>query len=163
GTISSRLSVQDARGHIPLAPAGDDCSYISFAAISYYSNRHTRRGNERNFFQTHPRERERLIRQRGDYGEQNARRHVLGSAWDSMDDDQLMICIQSGDSRAFDELVERYQGQLIGFFYRNTRDMQFSEDLTQETLLRVFNQSWDYLPVGKFRAWMYRIARNLLI
>jgi RNA polymerase sigma-70 factor, ECF subfamily len=80
-----------------------------------------------------------------------------------MDDDQLMIRLQSGDARAFDELVERYQAQLIGFFFRNTRDMQFSEDLTQETLLRIFSQSWDYLPVGKFRAWMYRMARNLLI
>jgi len=32
------------------------------------------------------------------------------------EDDQLMIRIQSGDLRAFDELVEKYQGPLIGFF-----------------------------------------------
>jgi RNA polymerase sigma-70 factor (ECF subfamily) len=79
------------------------------------------------------------------------------------EDDLLMISIQSGEAGAFESLVERYQGPLIGFFFRNTRDMQLSEDLTQETLLRVFNQSWDYLPVGKFRGWMYRIARNLMI
>jgi RNA polymerase sigma-70 factor, ECF subfamily len=79
------------------------------------------------------------------------------------DDDELMVRIQSGDSHAFEELVERYQGPLIGFFYRNTRDRQLSEDLTQETLLRVYNQAWDYLPTGRFRGWAYRIARNLLI
>lgn len=79
------------------------------------------------------------------------------------DDDQLMIRIQSGETRAFDEIVENHQGPLLGFFFRNTRDAQLSEDLAQETLLRVYNQSWDYLPVGKFRAWMYRIARNLMI
>jgi len=79
------------------------------------------------------------------------------------DDDALMIRLQEGDARAFDELVAKYQGPLVGFFQRNTRDLQLSEDLTQETLLRVYNQSWDYLPVGKFRGWMYRIARNLLI
>lgn len=78
-------------------------------------------------------------------------------------DDQLMIRIQSGDSHAFEELVAHYQGPLIGFFFRNTRDAQLSEDLTQETLLRIYNQAWDYLPVGRFRGWMYRIARNLLI
>jgi RNA polymerase sigma-70 factor (ECF subfamily) len=79
------------------------------------------------------------------------------------DDDQLMIRIQGGDIAAFETLVERWQGPLIGFFFRNTRDMQLSEDLTQETLLKLHNQAWDYLPLGRFRAWMYRIARNLLI
>jgi RNA polymerase sigma-70 factor (ECF subfamily) len=79
------------------------------------------------------------------------------------DDDQLMVRIQAGDSAAFDELVEHYQGPLIGFFFRNIRDRQLCEDLTQETLLRVFNQAWDYLPSGRFRGWIYRIARNLLV
>src|SRR5690606_10623052 len=60
-------------------------------------------------------------------------------------------------------LVQRYQGQLIAFFLKNTRDVQAAEDLTQETLLRVHSQSWDYLPTGRFRGWVYRIARNLLI
>lgn len=79
------------------------------------------------------------------------------------DDDRIMVRLQGGDSSAFEEIVQRYQSPLIGFFFRNTRDVQFSEDLTQETLLRVYNQAWDYLPVGRFRGWMYRIARNLLI
>ncbi len=79
------------------------------------------------------------------------------------DDDRLMILIQEGDGRAFEEIVERYQGPLWGFFFRNTRDAQLAEDLTQETLLKVFHQAWDYLPLGRFRGWMYRIGRNLLI
>ncbi len=79
------------------------------------------------------------------------------------DDDELMIAVQEGTPSAFAQLVERHQGPLVGFFYRNTRDRQLAEDLTQETLLKVYNQAWDYLPLGKFRAWMFRIARNLLI
>lgn len=80
-----------------------------------------------------------------------------------VDDDELMVRIQAGESRAFEELVERHQGRLIGFFFTNSHDRQLAEDLTQETLLRVYDQSWDYLPVGRFQGWMYRIARNLLI
>lgn len=79
------------------------------------------------------------------------------------DDDQLMIRIQEGDPNAFEAIVLRHQGPLIGFFFTNTRDRQLSEDLTQETLLRVYDQAWDYLPVGRFRGWMFRVARNLLI
>ena len=83
--------------------------------------------------------------------------------WTSLSDDELMVRLQGGEGYAFEALVDRHQGPLWGFFFRNTRDRQLAEDLTQETLLRVYNQSWDFLPVGKFRGWMYRLARNLLI
>ncbi len=79
------------------------------------------------------------------------------------ENDELMIRLQGGDNSAFEELVELHQRPLIGYFMRNVRDWQLAEDLSQETLLRVYNQAWDYLPVGRFKPWMYRVARNLLI
>ena len=79
------------------------------------------------------------------------------------DDDRLMIRLQEGDRTAFDAIVERHQGELFGYFLRSTRDAAGAEDLTQETLLKVYSQSWDYLPLGKFRGWMFRIAHNLLV
>jgi len=79
------------------------------------------------------------------------------------EDDELMLRLQGGDQSAFEELVRRHQSPLIGFFFRHLRDWQLGEDLSQETLLRIHNTAWDYLPRGLFKAWMYRIARNLLI
>ncbi|MCA9041501.1 MAG: sigma-70 family RNA polymerase sigma factor [Planctomycetaceae bacterium] len=79
------------------------------------------------------------------------------------EDDELMLRIQSGETDAYETLVQKYQPQLIGFFFRNIRDSQMAEDLSQDTMLRIYDQSWDYLPRGKFRGWMYRIARNLMI
>lgn len=79
------------------------------------------------------------------------------------EDDELMLRLQEGDESAFERLVERHQPPLIGFFHRQLRDWQLAEDLSQETLLRIHATAWDYLPRGIFKAWMYRIARNLLI
>jgi RNA polymerase sigma-70 factor, ECF subfamily len=79
------------------------------------------------------------------------------------EDDELMLRLQGGDEVAFEELMHRHQSPLIGFFFRQLRDWQLAEDLTQETLLRIHSTAWDYLPRGMFKAWMYRIARNLLI
>jgi RNA polymerase sigma-70 factor (ECF subfamily) len=79
------------------------------------------------------------------------------------EDDALMIRLQEGDRQAFPVLVNKYQQSLLNFFYSNTRDRQLSEDLTQDTLLKVYDQSWDYIPSRRFRGWMFRVARNLLI
>lgn len=79
------------------------------------------------------------------------------------EDDQRMIRLQEGDATAFNELVSLWQGPLFGFFIRNTRDEHLSEDLVQETLLRLYRNCWDYLPRGLFKGFLFRIARNLVI
>jgi RNA polymerase sigma-70 factor (ECF subfamily) len=79
------------------------------------------------------------------------------------EDDQRMIRLQDGDAQAFAEIVGVWEGPLLRFFHRSTRDATFSEDLVQETLLRLYRTSWDYLPQGLFRGFLFRIARNLLI
>ncbi|QGJ69993.1 ECF RNA polymerase sigma factor SigW [Planctomycetales bacterium 10988] len=90
-----------------------------------------------------------------------------GKDLETMDgDDELMCRLQGGDERAFEELVERHREGLRNFFLvrsPSVRARQMADDLAQETLLRIYNQAWDFLPQGRFKAWMYRIARNLLI
>ena len=78
-------------------------------------------------------------------------------------DDSRMIRLQSGDHSAFAEIAAIWQRPLFVFFHRNTRCTETSEDLVQETMLRLLRTSWDYLPRGLFRGFLFRIARNLLI
>lgn len=82
------------------------------------------------------------------------------------EDDALMDRLKQGETQAFDELVERHFSGLRYYFQsrsHSVRDRQMAEDLAQEVLIRVLNESRNFNPCGRFRSWMYRIARNLLI
>ncbi len=78
-------------------------------------------------------------------------------------DDQRMIRMKEGDTNAFEELILEWQGPLLGFFLRKTGDRHLSEDLVQETLLRLYRSVSNYVVMNQFRGFLFRMARNLLI
>ena len=66
-----------------------------------------------------------------------------------------------GDSRAFDELVRRYDQRLLNFVYRTIGDRERGEDLVQETFVRVDRHLHRFDQSKKFSTWIYTIASNL--
>ncbi|MGD0088483.1 MAG: RNA polymerase sigma factor [Planctomycetota bacterium] len=78
-------------------------------------------------------------------------------------DEALMERLANGSHAAFEELLSRYEAPVLTFCYAFMRNRELSEDLAQETFLRVFRNSSRYQPVAKFTTWLYRIAANLCI
>jgi RNA polymerase sigma-70 factor, ECF subfamily len=76
-------------------------------------------------------------------------------------DEQLIAKFQAGDLAAFDQIVERYQGQLINFVGRLLNDRNAAEDIVQETFLRVYRNKHRYKEIARFSTWIYTIAGNL--
>ena len=76
-------------------------------------------------------------------------------------DEDLMVKCSKGDMSAFELLVRRYQNPLINYIHRSIDDYQRSEDLSQETFLRVFKSANRYKPTASFKSWLYTIATNL--
>ena len=68
-----------------------------------------------------------------------------------------------GSHYAFEELLSRYETQVITFCYGFSRNREVAEDMAQETFLRVFRNSARYEPVAKFTTWLLKIAANLCI
>lgn len=77
------------------------------------------------------------------------------------DDSGLVQQHLSGNSRAFDVLVERYQVRLLNFVYRIVGDRERSEDLVQEAFIRVHRHLNRFDRTKKFSTWIYTIASNL--
>ncbi|HEX9916509.1 MAG TPA: sigma-70 family RNA polymerase sigma factor [candidate division Zixibacteria bacterium] len=76
-------------------------------------------------------------------------------------DRELMEKIRQRDDSAFEELVNRYKKKLFNLIYRMLNDRNETEDILQETFLRVYRERESYDPHFCFSTWVYTIALNL--
>jgi RNA polymerase sigma-70 factor (ECF subfamily) len=76
-------------------------------------------------------------------------------------DVSLMLRFQKGEELAFQELVERNHGRVVGLIYRFISDASDAEDLAQEVFLRIYRARKTYKPTAKFSTWMFRITANV--
>ncbi|HEY4613232.1 MAG TPA: sigma-70 family RNA polymerase sigma factor [Bacteroidota bacterium] len=79
------------------------------------------------------------------------------------DDFQLIRSFQSGDERAFEELVRRYQRQVANLIYLTLGGRSEVEDLSQEAFIRVHRSLGRFEFDSSFYSWLYRIVVNLCI
>ncbi len=77
-------------------------------------------------------------------------------------DEDLIVQVQNGQRKAYDELVSRYKGRLFSFILRMVKDADLAEELTQETLIRVYIHAAKYREIAKFSTWIFTIATNLV-
>lgn len=77
-------------------------------------------------------------------------------------DDRLVALGSAGDRTAWGELVERHKDGLVNYLTRMTGERATAEDLAHDAFVRLFERAAGYRPQGRFRAYLYRIALNLL-
>lgn len=80
---------------------------------------------------------------------------------EALSDNFLMVQVREGDLDRLGLLFERYKKPLFGFFYGLNREQELSEDLVQNTFLRILKYRHLFRGEGEFRAWMFQIARNV--
>lgn len=83
------------------------------------------------------------------------------SPFGGLSDGQVVQSFLDGESRAFTELVVRYQTRLLNFIYRTIGDRERAEDLVQEVFIRVYRHLHRFDQAKKFSTWIYTIASNL--
>ena len=68
----------------------------------------------------------------------------------------------SGNRRAFDELVRRYQSPVRRFFLSQTMgNEQLSDDLAQDTFIKAYSNIRSFRGLASFQTWLMRIAYNV--
>lgn len=83
----------------------------------------------------------------------------------TMTDEQLVRLYAKGENVAFDVLLNRYKSNIHSYIYYIVRNRDLTEDIFQETFVKVIMtiKQGRYTENGKFKAWITRIAHNLII
>jgi RNA polymerase sigma-70 factor (ECF subfamily) len=81
----------------------------------------------------------------------------------AVEDETVLAAAKAGDEAAFGGLVGRYRRELHVHCYRMLGSFEDSEDMVQETFLRVLRHR-DRLPeIRDARVWLIRITWNLVL
>jgi RNA polymerase sigma-70 factor (ECF subfamily) len=77
-------------------------------------------------------------------------------------DEVLAALAASGDGRAFEQLVERYEGRIYRLACRLTSETD-APDVLQDTFLQAYRHLDDFRGASRFGTWLYRIATNVCL
>jgi len=75
-------------------------------------------------------------------------------------DAELLAAFGSGDVRAFETLVRRYQRPVLSIARRFARDEDDAEDLAQRAFINASQRASGWRG-GSFKSWLFRIVVNL--
>ncbi len=77
-----------------------------------------------------------------------------------IDDAALVEQCRKGNTRAFDELVGKYQKTLFNVALRMTGEYDAAEEVTQLAFVKAYERLASFDPKYKFFSWLYRILVN---
>jgi len=81
-----------------------------------------------------------------------------------LDDAQSLVrALKRRDPDLMDRLIEQYQFRLFRYLLHLTGSQERAEDFFQETWLRVLERGHQYDGKWRFEAWLFAIARNLVL
>lgn len=69
---------------------------------------------------------------------------------------------QSGDMKAYDQLVLRHRNRIFAMIRNMTHHEADAWDLTQDVFIKAWNALGNFEAKAKFTTWLYRIAHNVV-
>lgn len=77
-------------------------------------------------------------------------------------DESLVRLAQTGDTKAYNALLQRYHNKIRQIVYFYIDDRAGANDLIQEVLLKVFRHLSEFKEESEFSTWLYRITQNTI-
>ncbi len=81
----------------------------------------------------------------------------------ALPDEELVLALSQSDQDAFKSLFYKYYDQIHRYIWYRLRSTELTEDLTQEVFTRIWQHRKQLKIQLSFKAYLYRIASNLVI
>ena len=94
------------------------------------------------------------------FGLSSEKLSLLRREKEQLDDGALVGLTLSGDARAYETLVRRYQKLVYNVLYQMVRSHEAASDLTQDTFLKAYRALSTFRQEARFKPWLMRIATN---
>lgn len=82
-----------------------------------------------------------------------------------MADEELVKAYSLGNNSAFDCLLMRHKKSIYNYIFFIVKSREITEDIFQDAFVKAITtiKQGKYVETGKFKAWITRIAHNLII
>lgn len=77
------------------------------------------------------------------------------------DQSLLFEVAENNDNQSFRMLFERYSGRLFNLIFRMIQNYEDSNDILQETFIRVYKNRHKCYKMENFKGWVYTVSLNL--
>lgn len=78
-------------------------------------------------------------------------------------DDELIGRSKAGDTSAFEQLIFRYDRDVLTIASRFTKSAEDAKDIYQESFIRVYKGLPKFEGASEFTTWLYRIVTNVCL
>jgi RNA polymerase sigma factor (sigma-70 family) len=80
----------------------------------------------------------------------------------SLSDEYIMEKVKSGNMDYMTELFNRYNNQILNYFFHLSHNLEDSQDLAQTVFLRLLKYRTSFNQSQSFKSWIYKVSKNVL-
>jgi RNA polymerase sigma-70 factor (ECF subfamily) len=87
---------------------------------------------------------------------------IFGRKYNDRTDEELMGLIRKKDSRAFEEIYDRYSQRMVNYFYKMLwQDEEKAQDFMHDLFAKIIEKPEQFDSKRVFKTWFFSIAHNM--
>ncbi|RQO65931.1 RNA polymerase sigma-70 factor [Pedobacter sp. KBW06] len=88
---------------------------------------------------------------------------MAGELLEDLNESERITQLKEGNKRAFEDLYNRYKYRIAGNLLKLLKSEELAEEMLQDLFMRIWDNRSSLDPEKSFRAYLFRIAENMVV